>query len=64
MVKQEDKQKLLGGWCPRSLYPFAREVAVSMVQKGNFSQPKLPPLEFDTNFKPPIKKLESSEAET
>ena len=43
----EKTGELLGGYCPNTLYPFARMVVTSMVSKGGFPQILLAPVNFD-----------------
>jgi preprotein translocase subunit SecB len=38
---------MLHSYCPNILYPFAREAAVNLVQKGGFEQLILLPIDFD-----------------
>ena len=44
----EQLDYMLNSYCPNILYPFAREAAVGMVQKGGFEQLILLPVDFDT----------------
>ena len=60
-IDEDDLHKLIGSYCPRFLFPFAREAVISLVQKGGFRQLSLPPFEFDINFSPLRKDADSDE---
>lgn len=60
-MDENEVSTLLGSYCPRFLFPFARETIVSLVQKGGFNQLSLPPIEFDANFSPLRKDADSDD---
>ncbi|MCP1728103.1 preprotein translocase subunit SecB [Natronospira proteinivora] len=43
----EEKEAVLGAFCPAQLYPYAREVITTMVTNGGFPAPRLQPVNFD-----------------
>lgn len=45
--KEEDRDRLLGGYCPGVLYPYARETVAALVMRGGFPQVVLQPVNFD-----------------
>ena len=51
-IGEDEVHQLVGSYCPRFLFPFAREAVASLVQKGGFKQLLMPPIEFDVNFSP------------
>jgi len=46
----EERFAFLGGYCPGTLYPYAREAIADLVDKGGFPQLLLQPLDFDTLY--------------
>ena len=52
---EEERQMLVGSYCPNALYPFAREAVSDVVTRGGFPQLLLQPINFDARKKPPIK---------
>ncbi len=43
----EERQVLIGSYCPGALYPFAREAIADVVTRGGFPQLLLQPINFD-----------------
>ncbi len=46
----EEKQMLVGSYCPGTLYPFAREAISDIVTRGGFPQLLLQPINFDALY--------------
>ena len=46
----QERQVLLGTFCPGTLYPFAREAVADVAQKGGFPQLLLQPINFDAVY--------------
>jgi len=46
----EERQVLLGSFCPGTLYPFAREAVADIALKGGFPQLLLQPINFDAVY--------------
>ena len=46
----EDLKRLLGTYCPTTLFPYAREIISSMVTKGGFPPLMLQPINFDALY--------------
>lgn len=54
-------QHCVGAYCPNILFPYAREVISSLVNKGTFPQLNLEPVNFEALF---ISYLQQQEAKT
>lgn len=46
----EDRQTVLGAFCPGQLFPFARETIADMVQRAGFPQLLLQPINFEALY--------------
>ncbi|MFC4250841.1 MAG: protein-export chaperone SecB [Sinimarinibacterium flocculans] len=46
----EERQAILGGYCPGLIFPFARETIAEMVQRGGFPQLLLQPINFEALY--------------
>ncbi len=46
----EEIRRLLGTWCPSTLFPYIRETVSSLIGKGGFAPMLLQPIDFDTLF--------------
>jgi preprotein translocase subunit SecB len=46
----QERQILLGTFCPGTLYPFAREAVAEIASKGGFPQLLLQPINFDAVY--------------
>jgi preprotein translocase subunit SecB len=46
----DERQVLLGTFCPGTLYPFAREAVAEIASKGGFPQLLLQPINFDAVY--------------
>jgi preprotein translocase subunit SecB len=44
---QEEFEAVVGGFCPATLFPYARETIAGMVSKGGFPEFVLQPINFD-----------------
>ena len=51
--EEENTKILLESFCPRLLFPYARETISGLVQKGGFKQLSLPPIEYNIDFTQP-----------
>ncbi len=47
---KEQMGQMLGSYCPNALFPFAREAAAELIQKGGFPQLLLTPVNFDALY--------------
>jgi preprotein translocase subunit SecB len=47
---EEERRRLLGGYCPGLIFPYAREAVSDLVGKGGFPQLLLQPLNFEALF--------------
>jgi len=46
----EEKNHMLGSYCPNTLFPYLREVISDLVMKGSFPQLVLTPVNFDALY--------------
>jgi len=46
----EERDMLIGSFCPSTLYPFAREAIADIANKGGFPQLLLQPINFDALY--------------
>lgn len=46
----EQRNQLLGSFCPNILFPYAREAVTTMVSRGGFPQIYLAPINFDAVY--------------
>ena len=46
----EERQMLIGSYCPGTLYPFAREAIADIVSRGGFPQLLLQPINFQALY--------------
>lgn len=49
-ISDEEREHLLGAYCPNVLFPYARETISSLVQKGSFPAFQLQPINFEALF--------------
>lgn len=47
---EEEHRRLVGGYCPSLIFPYAREAVSDLVGKGGFPQLLLQPLNFEALF--------------
>jgi preprotein translocase subunit SecB len=47
---EDELKKLMGTYCPTTLFPYAREIISSTVAKGGFPPLTLQPINFDALF--------------
>lgn len=59
----EQRNQLLGSYCPHTLFPFAREAISDFVSKGGFPPLLLSPVNFDALYAQQLAKLKSKQAE-
>jgi len=58
----EERQVLLGTFCPGTLYPFAREAVAELASKGGFPQLLLQPINFDAVYAQAIQHRQAAAA--
>lgn len=58
---EEELAAMLNSYCPNILFPYAREVVSSMVERGGFPQLLLKPINFDALY---VQHLEKRMQET
>ena len=46
----QERDALVGSFCPSTLYPFAREAVADLISKGGFPQLLLQPINFDALY--------------
>ncbi|KAF0805204.1 protein-transport protein SecB [Alcanivorax xiamenensis] len=49
-IEGEERNQLLGAYCPNLLFPYVREVVSDLVSKASFPQMVLQPLNFDALY--------------
>ncbi len=49
-ASHEERQAVLGGYCPGLIFPFARETIADLVQRGGFPQLLLQPINFEALY--------------
>ncbi|MFP1683744.1 protein-export chaperone SecB [Alloalcanivorax sp. C16-1] len=49
-IEGEEREQLLGAYCPNLLFPYAREVVSDLVAKGSFPQMLLQPINFEALY--------------
>ncbi|MGB1220483.1 MAG: protein-export chaperone SecB, partial [Alcanivoracaceae bacterium] len=49
-LSDEEREHLLGAYCPNVLFPYARETIASLVQKGSFPVFQLQPINFEALY--------------
>lgn len=47
---EEQRNHLLGSYCPHTLFPFAREAVAELISKGGFPPLLLSPVNFDALY--------------
>ncbi len=52
---EDQRNRLLGAFCPNTLFPFAREVVSSLLTKANFPPLMLHPINFDALYNQHLK---------
>jgi preprotein translocase subunit SecB len=57
----EDRDGMLGAYCPETLFPFAREVIADLISKGGFPQLLIAPVNFNALY---TEKLQQRSATT
>lgn len=55
---EEERRRLLGGYCPGLVFPYAREAISDLVTKGGFPQLLLQPLNFEAMY---LKQMEEQQ---
>lgn len=60
----EQRNQLLGSYCPHTLFPFAREAISDFASKGGFPPLLLSPVNFDALYAQQLAKNESTPAKT
>ena len=59
----DQRNQLLGSYCPHTLFPFAREAISDFVSKGGFPPLLLSPVNFDALYAQQLAKLKSQQSE-
>ena len=59
----EEKNGMLGSYCPNVLFPFAREAINDLVGKGGFPQLLLAPVNFDALYQQHLQQQQQAAAE-
>lgn len=49
-IEGEERDQLLGAYCPNLLFPYARELITDLVSRGTFPQLLLQPINFDALY--------------
>ncbi|EKF75407.1 protein-transport protein SecB [Alcanivorax hongdengensis A-11-3] len=49
-IEGDERDQLLGAYCPNLLFPYVREVVSDLVAKGSFPQLLLQPINFDALY--------------
>ena len=49
-IDGEERDQLLGAYCPNLLFPYAREAISDLVSKGSFPQMVLQPINFEALY--------------
>lgn len=57
----EQRNQLLGSFCPNILFPYARETITSLVTRGGFPQLYLAPINFDAVYQQQMKQHQEGE---
>lgn len=57
---EDERQVLLGSFCPGTLYPFAREAVAEIASKGGFPQLLLQPINFDAVYAQAVQQRQMS----
>ena len=55
----DERNAMLGSYCPNVLFPFAREVVSDLVTKGGFPQLLLAPVNFDAIYQEHVRRAQS-----
>lgn len=60
-LSEEQEASILGAFCPTTLFPYAKEVIDSLINKGGFPQINLQPINFDAIY---MQKISQKSPET
>ena len=58
---EQELGQMLGSYCPNILFPYAREVVSSLVDKGSFPQLLLAPVNFDALYAQHLQELQKQQ---
>ncbi|MFK7795153.1 MAG: protein-export chaperone SecB [Gammaproteobacteria bacterium] len=61
---EDQRNHLLGSYCPHTLFPFAREVVADLIGKGGFPPLLLSPVNFDALYSQQLEKLKEQQQTT
>ena len=61
---EEQRNHLLGSYCPHTLFPFAREAVSDLISKGGFPPLLLSPVNFDALYSQQLAKLKEQQQTT
>ena len=59
---EQELGHMLGSYCPNILFPYAREVVSSLVDKGSFPQLLLAPVNFDALYAQHLQELQKQQS--
>ena len=59
---KDQRNHLLGSYCPHTLFPFAREAVSDLVGKGGFPPLLLSPVNFDALYSQQLATLKEQQA--
>ncbi len=61
---EDQRNHLLGSYCPHTLFPFAREAVADLIGKGGFPPLLLSPVNFDALYSQQLAKLKEQQQTT
>lgn len=61
--EQDQKNHLLGAFCPNVLFPYAREAVSDLINRGGFPQMLLAPVNFDALYAQHLQQQKAAQAE-
>lgn len=60
---EEERKRLLGGYCPGVVFPYAREAISDLIAKGGFPQMLLQPVNFDALYAQHASEVQHAQSE-
>lgn len=58
---EQERNALLGSYCPTILYPYARELISSLVSRGGFPQLNLAPINFEAMYAHKLQSMQEAQ---
>jgi len=58
---EQERNALLGSYCPTILYPYARELVSSLVNRGGFPQLNLAPVNFEAMYAHKLQSMQEAQ---